>query len=316
MSTRSTTQVWGLVVASVISCAGILVAATDRELKPMDELGTRTTTPEITAGEHAFIEEAASLSALGAELARMAESGAGSAEMQVLGMELRAEHARSLAALRELARRKGIKLDPDLCASHEAVIHAFAKKRGADFDAAYQEQVLRNHQAAIRLLADAAQHSRDLDIRMLAERSLGEMKERLAAMGGEAVRLEGGIAASLPKPARSVAAKEPAAKTSRAPSPLDPAIAWAFREQARPIAAPEKPRQFDARSLWKVPAPVASAATPRPSPMGNSAGNVPAPTPRLVPRVGELSGRGRVQPPIIIRQIPQTQTYRIISREY
>jgi hypothetical protein len=54
---------------------------------------------------------------------------------------------------------------------------------------------------------------------MYAERSLGEMKERHAALGGAAVTIKGSVASSLPKPAKSLPAEEPVKKGAKTKTP-------------------------------------------------------------------------------------------------
>ncbi len=251
----------------------------------------------LTSREFAFISEAASLSATGGEVAKMAEAGVGSAETQVLGMELRSEYARSLAALQEIGRQKSAPLGADPAARNAAFIAAFSKKTGQEFDEAYREYTLRNHEKAIRLCADAAKFATDIDLRMFAERSLGEMKDRLAVMGGEAVKMEGSVAAGLPKPAKSSPVPPPAkSKTPAKAASLDPAMAWAYRAAPTP---PVAARPVDPRSLWRVPA--SNSTTP----------NRATPTTQIVP-AQTASPRLWVQserPPVVIRQPPPARRF-------
>lgn len=204
-----------------------------------------------------FLKEAATHAALDCELARLAEAGAGSAEMQILGSQLRTNHARSLAAARELARQRGVTLDSEAIAAPK--IGLITRMRGSDFDEAYRTVVVKSCEETIPLYANAARFSQDLEIRTFAERTLGEMKELLAAIGGDPVKPEGGIASNLPKPARSDTVPPKAKVVNRTkPAPLDPAIAWAYRQQLPPIAAGPalRARPVDPRTLWRAPAPV------------------------------------------------------------
>lgn len=317
MCERRTTQTRGRWKGLILlACVVPTFAAESSSPVPVDNpIKQETTNLVLATAETSFLREAANISLFGAELARIAEAGTGSAEMQILGMELRSEHARSLAALRELARQKGIALEPELSVHDAAVRTVLAALRGSKFDEAYREQALRNHERAIRLFAGAAAATHDLDLRMFAERSLGDMKERFAALGGKSVRWEGKFADGLPKPAKSIdPAKAGKTKKPAKPRPLDPAIAWAYRQPAPPPSLPAKVRPVDPRSLWRMPA--SAAPDFRPSPTASSAGTVPAPAPRLVPRAGDLSGRVASQPTIIVRQAPERRTFRIFSRDY
>ena len=99
-------------------------------------------------------------------------------------------------------------------ATQQATVSEFAGKVGQSFDETYRAQAMSNHEQAILVFAEAAKAAKDPDVRNFAERSLGDMKERHASMGGEAVKLKGEIALKLQK-----TTKTPAAATATAAAP-------------------------------------------------------------------------------------------------
>jgi putative membrane protein len=152
----------------------------------------------VPESDRAFLEKAEALHTTCAELARLTETNAGTEEIQALGEELLAEHARSIAALREIARLKNVELSAGPSAAQQATIAALAGKIGQAFDDDYLRQALENHKQAILLFSEAAKSARDEDVRIFAERRQGEMKERNAELGGQAVNEIGVVGVKLP----------------------------------------------------------------------------------------------------------------------
>jgi putative membrane protein len=205
--------------------------------------------PVLAPVDQSFLQKAAELHATGAELAKLTEKNAGTEEVQALGQELLAEHTRSIAALREIARTKSFELTANPTASQQATISEFAGKVGQAFDDGYRTQALSNHEEAIRLFADASRTAKDSDVRNFAERSLGDMKERHAAMGGDEVKLKGEIALKLPKSTKtSVAATTKSGKGAKGSKTKSTAAADTANATEPPSALPAETRTKTSRS--------------------------------------------------------------------
>ena len=222
---------------------------------------SKTTT--LAWADRDFLQRAMELHTTGAELAKLAEKNAGTEEVQALGEELLSEHARSIAALREIARAKNAEANTGPTASQQAMITEFTGKLGHTFDEDYRAQAVSNHEQAIRLFTEAAK-SKDPEIRAYAERTLGEMKEGLAELGGKAVKIKGSVASTLPKPAKS----EPAEKTRSgktkapsAPTTVSNGTVSPNTEASTQQAAPT------AQAAQAQPAPQQSPRRPTPRPM-------------------------------------------------
>ncbi len=223
-------------------------SAAAEKSKPTEPGGTgesTATTTTLAWADRDFLQKAMELHTSGAELAKLADKNAGTEEVQALGEELLAEHARSVAALKEIARAKDVEASAEPTASQQATISAFTAKIGHTFDEDYRAEALKNHEKAIHLFTEAAK-SRDPEIRAYAERSLGEMKERHAALGGEAVKIKGSIAPSLPKPAKSLPPEKAPARNVKTKTPAVPSTQLAQAQpqsQAQPQVqqAPRRP---------------------------------------------------------------------------
>ena len=272
---------------------------------------TPPTNPEATAttlawADRDFLQRAMELHTTGAELAKLADKNAGTEEVQALGDELLSEHARSIAALREIARAKNAETNTGPTASQQAMITEFTGKVGHTFDEEYRAQALSNHEQAIRLFTEAAK-SKDPEIRAYAERTLGEMKEGLAALGGQAVKIKGSIASTLPKPAKST----PTEKPRNGKTKPQPTATAETNGSASPAPAPSTPQVAQTQPAPQQPA---RRPAPRPVPVSHFAQNldgtysiVEPNDPRLTNPYAQPAANGQISAQTIV-EAPTAQT--------
>jgi putative membrane protein len=169
---------------------------------------------ELASTDRTFLKQCDDALAAYLEFARTGESNANTEEVKFLARDLVSDHARSLAAIRELSKMKGVESSAEPTMAQRGAIQELASKQGTAFDEAYRKQVMKNHEDAIRVVMQGARDAKDPDIRAFAEQLLGELKDRHLAMGGEPVRLTGSVGLKVAKPKQSPPAKSTAGKGS------------------------------------------------------------------------------------------------------
>ncbi len=127
-----------------------------------------------------FLANALQTSMTQVELGKLAQKNAQSAGVNALGVRLQRDHARIGKMLATLANQKGVTVPVSL--DSHAAIDSLSAKSGAEFDAAYSAQMVRDHETAIALFT-AAESSSDADLRQVARLALPTLREdeRLAA---------------------------------------------------------------------------------------------------------------------------------------
>jgi putative membrane protein len=90
------------------------------------------------------------------------------------------DHGKANTELAALAARKGIQLPQSLMAKHATVRDRFASLSGAEFDRAYMQEMVRDHNEDIAAFQREAQSGTDPDIKAWAARTLPMVRDHLA----------------------------------------------------------------------------------------------------------------------------------------
>lgn len=116
------------------------------------------------------------------ELGKLAQRNAQSTGVNALGARLAHDHARIGKILAAVSHDRGMVVATSLDSSEREQVESLSAKTGADFDAAYTEQMVSDHEAAIALFKAAAQ-SDDPSLSQLAKLVLPTLREdqRLAS---------------------------------------------------------------------------------------------------------------------------------------
>ena len=79
--------------------------------------------------------------------------------------------------LKGLAAKKNVTLPASLDAKHKALQQKLEKQKGAAFDSAYMEEMVKDHQQAVALFQREAKSGKDPDTKAWAEKTLPTLQE-------------------------------------------------------------------------------------------------------------------------------------------
>lgn len=125
-----------------------------------------------------FIEEAYAKGIAEVEAGKMAVQKSIFPAVQSFAKKMIEDHTAANKELRSLAVKKGIKLDEDAEMLSKAKAYILKQREGESFDAAYVNNQIEAHKAAIELYKDASS-SKDEDVRQLAATSLPKLEQHL-----------------------------------------------------------------------------------------------------------------------------------------
>jgi putative membrane protein len=131
-----------------------------------------------TGGQDAttFLTKAAQDGMTEVQLGKLAQKSAQNKEVRSFGEHMAKDHGKANDELKSIAKTKNFDPPKELDAEHEAVISKLSSKSGADFDAAYMDEMVKAHGKAIALFKDA-QKSSDADIAAFAKKTLPTLQE-------------------------------------------------------------------------------------------------------------------------------------------
>jgi putative membrane protein len=123
------------------------------------------------------------------ELGRLASQKAQNPEVKKFAQMMVTDHTKANAELKTLAARKNVTLPTGLDSSHQSVMERLNGLTGAEFDRAYVEAMVEDHEDTVELF-EANADDADADIKAFAAKNLPVVKGHLDMIKGIQGRLK------------------------------------------------------------------------------------------------------------------------------
>jgi putative membrane protein len=113
------------------------------------------------------------------ELGKLAHDKAAAADVKKFGEQMVADHTKANEKLKAVARSAGLTVPTKLDAKHQAEYDRFRKLSGAEFDKAYVEHMLKDHEEDVALFKQASKEAKDAALRQFAADTLPTLEHHL-----------------------------------------------------------------------------------------------------------------------------------------
>lgn len=143
-----------------------------------------------------FIKEAATDGKAEVELGKLASERGGSDAVKQFGQKMATDHGKANDELAQLAQQKGITLPSDLDAKHKKLHDRLSKLSGAEFDAAYMREMVRDHDKDVKDFQRESQRGKDADVKAWAAKTLPTLQEHDQLAKQTQASLKGGSSPS------------------------------------------------------------------------------------------------------------------------
>lgn len=108
-----------------------------------------------------------------------AETKGQSAAVKAFGKKMVGDHTKAADELKTVAGKSGVKLPTATSSDEKQVAEKLARLKGAEFDAAYSEQAVKDHEAAVALFKNEASAGSDAGLKTFAQQTLPTLEEHL-----------------------------------------------------------------------------------------------------------------------------------------
>ncbi len=142
-------------------------------------VGVRAQDRKLSDTDRKFMMMAAQGNLLEVRLGELAFERGASPAVKKFGQRMVKDHSKAFAELKKLASKHGVTLPRDLDTKHQGEAEKFAKLKGADFDKAYAQHMLAEHQKDVAKFQREAKEVRDPGLRMWTEQTLPVLQEHL-----------------------------------------------------------------------------------------------------------------------------------------
>lgn len=127
-----------------------------------------------------FAKKAAAGSIAEVELADLALERAKSKKVKALAKHIKKDHQQANATLKSVAEQKGLNLPNETDADHRKEKRRLAKLEGGEFDRAYVEAMIKDHENDIKQFEQQARKGDDQELKQFAAETLPTLKEHLS----------------------------------------------------------------------------------------------------------------------------------------
>ena len=162
-------------LAMMIACCGLLLAQSTSA--PANSGGSGAT--KIAPADQTFLRKAAQGGTAEVELGKVAQQNGGSDQVKQFGERMVADHTTVNDTLKQLAASKGVSVpaQPDSADQREKA--RLQKLKGAQFDRAYFDYMVRDHQKDVSEFRKEANSAKDPDVKAFAQQTLPTLEEHL-----------------------------------------------------------------------------------------------------------------------------------------
>lgn len=160
-----------------VSLLMVSVSAAQRDQRDDKDQRGQSPTRQLTDQEFARMASQANLAEI--NFGMLAEKHAATKEVRDYGQRLVNDHKKANDKLNRILDRMRIPAAPRMGPQHEQLATRLAAMRGAAFDRAFEDQMVKDHERAIALFEQEAEHGRDRELRDYAKDTLPELREHL-----------------------------------------------------------------------------------------------------------------------------------------
>jgi len=118
------------------------------------------------------------------ELGKLAASKATNPEVKQFAQMMVTDHTKANTELKTLAAKKSVTLPTEVSSSHKSLMEDLNKKTGADFDKAYVDAMVDDHEEDVEFFKDKSEDSSDADVKAFAAKTLPTLQKHLETIKG------------------------------------------------------------------------------------------------------------------------------------
>jgi putative membrane protein len=140
---------------------------------------TGGTVSSTTPADKELVSNAGMAGLAEVQMGNLALQNAQSADVKAFAQRMVTDHGTSNAELAQLATVKGLALPTELAGKHQQGLEHLRGLSGAEFDKAYMQHMVGDHNEAVTLFQNGSTNSSDSDIKAFATKNLPILQEHL-----------------------------------------------------------------------------------------------------------------------------------------
>ena len=178
-----------LFLAAVAVCALVAFVSPShaQETKKQEQAKKRSA---LESEDMKFLRGMAQANLAEVQAGKMAQGKAQNAEVKKFAQHMVDDHGKALSENRSLAKSKGVQLPSAPAKKHQDAAKKLEQASGVEFDKAFMQQMVKDHEDALKLHQEAAKTAKDKELKAAAEKAVPVIQKHLEMAKSTAAALK------------------------------------------------------------------------------------------------------------------------------
>jgi putative membrane protein len=133
----------------------------------------------LSVGDAKFVRDATESSLAEIQLGQMGVQKATNSDVKTFAQRMIDDHTQANSQLAPIASQKGVTLPTDVSTLHKHAASQLSKLSGAEFDRAFMDQMVTDHQKVVAEFQHVSKGAKDSDVKSFASTNLPTMQDHL-----------------------------------------------------------------------------------------------------------------------------------------
>ena len=134
---------------------------------------------QLSEQEQKFVKDAASGGMAEVQMGRLAAQKGQSEAVKKFGQRLVQDHTKANQELKQIASKKGVTVSSQPASEHKSALEHLRSLQGAEFDKAFTQHAIQDHQKDIQKFQQASQQLQDPELKAFASKTLPTLQQHL-----------------------------------------------------------------------------------------------------------------------------------------
>lgn len=165
--------------AVLAASSGVLAQSKDtKDSSPRAEQ-SKTSKGSLAREDRKHFREIAQANMTEVEAGKLAQNKASSDEVKKFAQHMVDDHSKMLKEQETMAQAKGVSLPKEPGKSEKSALKKLQSASGAQFDRSYMQQMVKDHEKALKLVQNTAKSAKDPELKQAAEQAAPEIQKHL-----------------------------------------------------------------------------------------------------------------------------------------
>ena len=169
-------------VATLLSAAPLVAQTSSQQSSASGNSSSSMSTNasgSLDMADKHFVNKAAQGGLAEVQLGQLAQQNGSSSAVKDFGQKMVTDHTKANTQLQSVAQQKGITPPSDLDTHDKNTKDKLSKLQGAEFDKAYMQDMVKDHEKDVAEFRKEAQNAKDPDVKAFAQKTLPVLEEHL-----------------------------------------------------------------------------------------------------------------------------------------